>query len=79
MWRIRECYEKKSNLEWKINYSRVQNSLSTSNKKCMLCFFMKNKELIILKCCLEVAEGGGFEPSGAIHPAAFEAAALPLC
>ena len=26
-----------------------------------------------------MAEGGGFEPSGAIHPAAFEAAALPLC
>jgi hypothetical protein len=27
----------------------------------------------------DMAEGKGFEPSGAIHPAAFEAAALPLC
>ncbi len=27
----------------------------------------------------EMAEGKGFEPSGAIHPADFESAALPLC
>jgi hypothetical protein len=27
----------------------------------------------------DMAEGKGFEPSGAIHPADFESAALPLC